>query len=304
MVGRLLRVTGLLAVLWLLLVTLARVTAPPSRAVSYLTTTGVGPYALDLRLNVRARLLTVGTHQRVMGYNWEPGGRLALFVFGMDHNEVWVRSPDGALMTVRTPIQSADVNWSPTGDAVIMIHGDALTRLDPTTGAAHRQPLAAPLYTLRNVFIPLAADAALVQGRRASGELPFYYTLNLQSGDSVQANDLPCGGAPASITAAGDDALLYTCQRANVLYLRVGETVQSLVTTEQLGQPGEISRARLSPDGTQVLFAYRDPSRTTFPPFPRYYVLNRTDGSIRPIVSRMFLANARWIPQEALQHER
>ncbi len=302
-VTKLLRVIGLLVLLWLVLIVGVQIigAATPLLAVSYMDKGHSQLKALDARVNVSALLLDVTTNRQVLNYTWKPEGEVALLVASRDRREVWVRAPGEPGRMLGSTGAFGSVNWSPDGDAIHILNPYWVFMWDAMTGQVEQQPLVDPLYTGLNVYVPLSSAEVLVLGKRESLGLAYFpYQLNLNTGVSVLAVELPCGD-PSRVVEMTDGENGCIQQQRAALYLETGDEAHPLVTAAQIGMGGHVLHPQLSPDGTRVLFAYETAQSL---PWSDYYTVRLRDGALRRL--NVWGGNARdvqWLPAGVLRRD-
>ncbi len=309
MAARLLRITGLLLVLWLVLVTAAMLAAPPTLAVSYAPQTLPGQiHAVDLNRGLEVPLLRV-PNSYVVSHAWDArSGQLAVAVnIGGDFDgvfDVWVRGPGRTLQRHRVGTSFdmfglSNVIWSEDADEIILLRAIGLARLDLTTGDIQHQEFMSGLsIPLQRLVLPQPTNEVVVAVQQSLGDFSDYHILDLQTAELTLATDLPCSDKPRVMAPALDGDRFYVCSSEMVIYLEDTTSARPLITLDAFDGVGSLDAPQISPDGTHILFNYTTPTAVV----SHEYIYRLSDGQIWPVSKRILLGTTvQWLPLEALR---
>jgi hypothetical protein len=261
----LLRVGGVLVVLWLALVT-GMVALGSTRTITPISFVRLEPrptlFALDPHNRVAVPVFASGRLGTIMTHAWSPDGtKLAVLTQGWS-TLVTVRDASGDAWTFDTPEQAHrnGVHWNADSTQLVMLHGRSYTRVDVASRQLDRVVLAGNLFAEVDFFVPLTPTTALIRGQSTLREPTLYYTLNLVTGDLSEPPPLPCRGNPngynARATAMGEWRAVYICVREGGVLLADGDAAPRVLHGPLLFDDIRYFRGGvwLSPDTSQVLF--------------------------------------------------
>lgn len=293
--------TGGLVALWLVLVTVALVTAPPLLAVS--GTMQGELVALDLRQGVRHTLLVPPFNGQVLVHAWEPNsGRLVAVERAPAGTRMRLREPDGAVRTLGSYGLWA-VHWTSDGSRLVVSYSTSFYMVDPATGVAQRLEYR-PRLRVDDFFLQAFSSSQLAL--KAVGGVPNrYYSLDPTTATITPLHNLPCGGTPTEFDVhLASGALVYTClENAGVQVW--GRSIVADVVLPKPEAPGLIARPKWSPDASHVLYRHIPSERQqNVIIIVDHYLVDMQRGTMRQVMIGNQLGGVQWLPPGALPRGR
>ncbi len=303
MAARLLHITALLVVVWLVSVFVVTWTAPPLLAVS--GTDRGDLVALDLRLDVQYRLLKAPFNGTFLSHAWEPsGGRLVAVEQAPAGTRTRLRERDGAVH-VLGQYGSRGVGWTPDGQQIVVIYRNSFYAVDPASRAAERRPYDPETIMEEGFVLPLNGSQVLLRGVLAGMDLPAsFYRLDPATASIEPLTALPCGGFPTVLDVhAATGAVVYRCGADGDFGVRGLMTVADRMVPLPAA-PGTVGTPKLSPDAATLFYSYIPSERQGNIVTVEYYLVDLGRGTLQQVLTANALGGVKWIPTGALQHGR
>ncbi len=297
MIIRLIRVVGMLVLLWGVLVTVAQFVAPSLLAVSGIERRGLGDrlVIVDLRTNIRHRL----TWRPTITYAWEPNtGRVATIGGGFAEGTAFIYEPDGTTNTLEV-YGARTLQWTQDGEQLVMMTPTLFNVGDPVSGEIEQRVTIPQLEVSVYSLSPLN-DTEMIIRASPYGAAANYYSLDYETGVAQQLTNLPCGNIPYIFDVYPATGLMaYTCaprEGVRVWDLRAEVDVTALPMPDS---EGSISSMKWSLDGAYLLYEHTPSLRGNSGVLTNHYMVNQKQGTIQRLNLDDW-TGLRWLPLKAL----